>query len=449
MKWWLVIGAVILSAGAAGAWSYVSTAMPVTVARAEPGEVPQYVEERGKTRLSNVYRITMPDSGRLERITLEPGDAVKKGDVVALLNARDTELMVDQAEAEVDRLQASIEENDDTSLEVITLQQAVSLLHSMQETVAAAAARVTAGKAHYEYAVTNRERVEQLVERQARSQDDLDQARVAETESSVDYEQDKLVHNAMQALQTVTELLPPFVRKTIERKKLSRAVLEAQLRTAEAALAEAKLNAQRSNMISPIDGVVLRRQYTGPRYLAAGTELLQIGRLADMEIVVDVLTQEAAAVQPGQTVELRTTADSPDVSIGKVKRVEPAGFTKISSLGVEQQRVNVIISIDEQYRDRYNGVDYRVWVRIITDRQTSGLRVPRAALFRSPDDQWQLYVVRDGAARLQTVEVGLQNDDYAEIRDGLRDGDLVVLSPPTDLENGSRVEPRPDETMNP
>jgi HlyD family secretion protein len=143
-------------------------------------------------------------------------------------------------------------------------------------------------------------------------------------------------------------------------------------------------------------------------------------------------------------VEIFGPAIGEPVAQGQVATIYPAGFTKISSLGVEQQRVRVIIQLsrDDLIRlrtQRELGVGYRVQVRIVTGQSTEALQVPRSALFRGVDGQWQLFAVEGGLARLKTVTVGLINDARAEVTDGLAEGDLVVAAPPTELSDGARI----------
>jgi HlyD family secretion protein len=129
-----------------------------------------------------------------------------------------------------------------------------------------------------------------------------------------------------------------------------------------------------------------------------------------------------------------------------VHRIYPAGFTKVSSLGVEQQRVNVIVrfaeGVLEKLREQRDlGVDYRVRVRIFTEHKSDALLVPRTALFRGADGGWEVFVVRDRRAKLQPVEVGLMNDERVEIISGLQQGEIVVLAPESSLIDGTRVKP--------
>ncbi len=444
MKVWFPIGVVVL---AAAGWSMLSgrfAAVPVDVAEAERGPVREYVDERGKTRLPIVHRITMPQAGWIEAITLEEGTRVEGGQEVARIAPRDLELAVEQAIATVVRLEAAIRENDDQSVEVITLEQAISFLATIKDMVKAAAARVTSGKAKYAYAIKSRQRIEQLTRQGARTEDDLDRAKLSETESSVDYQQDQLVYNASLSLQAVAVRLPEVVRKTIGRKRLSRDVLYQELAAASASLEQIRIDSERGTMTSPVDGVVLRRHVAVAQQLPAGQLLLEIGDTETLEVEAEVLSQDAVRVKAEQKAEIYGPAIGSTPAKGRVDRVYPGGFTKISSLGVEQQRVLVIVRFAEGelarlQNERGLGVDYRVRVRMVTDERPDALRMPRSALFRGATGQWQVFSVRGGKAMLQTVAIGLINDEWVEVTEGLSLGEPVVVSPPSDLLDGSRV----------
>ena len=174
--------------------------------------------------------------------------------------------------------------------------------------------------------------------------------------------------------------------------------------------------------------------------------ILQIGQLADLEVEADILSQDMVNVREGDPVQIYgapfADLDGGAVS-GIVHRISPLGFTKISSLGVEQQRVQIVIRFTDDARQlvqqRGVGVQYRVRVRIVTESKDEALVVPRSALFRDSQGQWQLYVVRGGRARQQPITVGLINDELAEITDGVSAGESVVLAPENSLRHNSRV----------
>jgi HlyD family secretion protein len=190
-----------------------------------------------------------------------------------------------------------------------------------------------------------------------------------------------------------------------------------------------------------VSGSVLRVLQESEAVVASGTPLAEIGDPARLEIVVDLLSTEAVRVQPGQRALIEAWGGGPPLA-GEVRRVEPFGFTKVSALGIEEQRVNVVIDFtDPPERWRRLGHGYRVEPRIILASADQALKVPRAGLFRDGQD-WAVFV-RDGSrARLRHVELGLENGLEAEIRKGLAAGDQVVLQPGDRVSDGQRVRDR-------
>jgi len=425
-------------------WSMGERGAKVDTALSRTADVRQFVEERGKTRLTQTYLITMPYDGRIAAINLLEGDMVHQGDIVAHLVRADLELAKQEAQAAVDRLEASIRENDDITVENTALKQAKQFVQSMDRTVEAAAARVLSGEAKLGFAKKTLGRVTRLQQTGANTEEDLDLSQLREVESSVDYQQDKLVHSAMLSMQSATALVPHMVQQYIARKSLARDVLEKQLAEALVRLEQAKLDLQRGVMRSPINGVVLTRHGSNERPLARGTVLLTLGRLEDLEIESDILSEDAVRVKKGQRVDVFGSTIGNKPVTGEVKRLFPAGFTKISSLGVEQQRVRVIIGFSpdvlqtllQQHR---LGVDYRVRVRIITDESSGTLAIERTALFRGAEAKPMVFVVRHGKAKRVEVETGLMNDQLVEIRSGIKEGESVILTPDSNLKEGSRV----------
>jgi HlyD family secretion protein len=442
--------AVLLIIAVAGwqVYQHFNGGVVVETAAVEYGPISEFIEEQGKTRLPETHLVTMPYAGRIEAIELAEGAPVKAGQVVARIVPRDLDLELEAAKAAVARLDAAIRENNDTSVENTGLQQSLSYVTSMDLAVEAAGHRVKAGEAKYELARNTLSRLRTANERQPRSisQEELERAEVAVVQSNVDYQQDILVHRSLEALQAATALLPTAIRQYIGRKDLSRAVLEEERAQAEAQLRQVENNIRRGTMTSPVDGVVLDRPIYHERHLAAGTVLLEIGRLEELEIEADLLSQDVVNVELGDMVEIYGPAIGPQAAHGSVSRIYPAGFTKVSSLGVEEQRVRVVLSVDagelQRLRDERDlGVGYRVHVRIFTDTASHALLIPRSALFRGARGDWQVFSVRDGRARLQTIQVGLMNDRLVQVAAGLSEHDLVVLAPETNLQDQTRVKP--------
>jgi len=448
-KTWLTLLAVVAIAAAVfGVWQHYTGGVVVDTVTVERGRVAEWIDERAMTRLPETHLITMPQAGRLDDepiADLREGTPVGAGQVVARIVPRDLSLSVDLARAAVERLEASLEENSDVSVERTAKQQAERFVDSMAAVVQSAQSRLRAGQAKLDYAERNLGRIRQLAETGAATQDALDQAVLGQIEASVDYQQDQLVLAAVRAIQAATRLMPTMVQQFIDRKLEKAAdVLRKQKAEAEVGLQQQLQDQQRGSMTSPVDGVVLRREVTGERFLQAGTLLLEIGCLEQLEVEADVLSLDVVDVQPGDPVEVYGPAVGHPPARGTVKRIHPAGFTKISSLGVEQQRVKVIINLDDDDRrrllaERHLEVGYRVRVKITTSAREEVLLVPRSALFRGDDGQWQVYAVEGGAARLRTIELGLINDRHAEVVEGLSEGERVIRTPPNTLTDGVRV----------
>jgi HlyD family secretion protein len=443
MRWTWIILLIVAAAGAAF-WLTRGRGIPVDAARVRRGPIQEYVEEEGKTRLAETYVLSMPFNGRVAAIPHVEGTLVRRGQVVAQLVPLDLELNVAVATAAVDRLKAAVRESQDVTVESTSLQQALSFVESMDRTVDAATNRVRSGEAKRDYAEKHLARMQRLFSENARSEDDLDRARVLHVESSVDYQQDVLVQRAMEAMQAATALMPTTVRQYIARKTLSTEVLEKQLAEAEVLLRQARRDQGRGSLSSPIDGVVLERLSSNEGQLAAGTPLLKLGRWEDLELEADLLSQEVVRVKIGNLVEVSGPAIGPLPAQATVTRIYPAGFTKVSSLGVEQQRVKVVMKLADEHWQRLRqaqqlGVEYRVRVRVFTAHRDQALVVPRSALFRSAAGQWQLFAIRQGKAELVDVTIGLANDAWVELAKGLAADELVVLAPETHLRDGQAV----------
>jgi HlyD family secretion protein len=187
---------------------------------------------------------------------------------------------------------------------------------------------------------------------------------------------------------------------------------------------------------APVDGRVLRLIQESERVVVAGTPLLEIGDPDNLELVVDLLSVDAVKVIEGATASIDGWGGTP--LLAKVTRVEPAGFTKVSALGIEEQRVRTILTLQNapELSDRL-GHEFRVFVKI-TIHQSNALRLPISALFRK-GEQWAVYVVERGRARAVPVEIGQRNAGFAEVLKGLPEGTEVILHPSDRIVDGVSV----------
>ena len=188
----------------------------------------------------------------------------------------------------------------------------------------------------------------------------------------------------------------------------------------------------------PIDGIVLRVHQESEAPVAAGTPLIEVGNPNQLEIVSDFLSTDAVKVQPGFAVLISGWGGGPALR-GRVRLVEPAGFTKISALGVEEQRVNVVIDFEDAQTDGSKlGDGFRVEVSIIVWERNAVLKIPTSALFRD-GDAWAVFAVRDGRAARTTVRIGQRSSLDAEVLSGLEQGAQVIVHPGDTVADGVAV----------
>lgn len=215
-------------------------------------------------------------------------------------------------------------------------------------------------------------------------------------------------------------------------------MLAAQTSKDKADLATAKYNLNRSTIYSPITGTVLNRYQQGDTWLPEGTQLLELGDLNNLEVICDVLTQDAQMLQIGDPV-LLTSIGNPIVLQGKVKRIDPAGFTKKSSLGVDEQRVNVIISLQDSNKANL-GVGYRLQAKfLVGSKQKNAVIVPRFSVLQDTNGNYYVFKVKDKKIYKEIVSIGIKTDTEISITKGITTKDIIVAQPTADMHDGMKV----------
>ena len=359
----------------------------VDVATVNRGRLQVTIDENGETRVLDRFVVSAPVTGRVQRIELEPGASVARGAVVALIAPTTAPLIDSRARGEL-------------SAAIAAASTAVGQATAERERASALVERTK----------TTLQRQETLVRAGAISHDELDATRTA-------------VRTAESALRAA--------EFAVARAERERDVASARLQTPAARGSAIEVRA-------PVNGVVLRRLHESEAVVPSGEPLLEIGDPQRLEIVADLLSTDAVQVAVGDPVQIDRWGGQ-GVLQGCVRRIEPSGFTKISALGVEEQRVNVIIDFtDAKIAARSLGDGYRVEVRITIWDQPQVMKIPLGSLFRRNSD-WAVFVVRDGRAQVQAIAVGQRNGEDAEVLRGLSEGDRVVLYPPDTLVDGSRV----------
>ena len=397
LKRLLFWGPLALALALALAWLFRPAAVPVDLVAVDRGPLVVTVSDEGETRVRDMYVVSAPVPGRMRRIDLEAGD-----EVVA-----DTTVV------------ARIEPSDPSFLDVRSAAEARAGVDAAAAARTHAAAQVRRAQAELDFARAEFERMRALALSHTVSENELDSARR---------------------------------RARTAEAALAEADAERKMRESEYQVARARLlspSASRASVadcdcvsvFSPVSGRVLRVVTESEGVVQSGTPLIEVGDPDQLEVVVDLLSADAVRVQAGQHVIIEAWGGEQPLE-GKVRRIEPFGFTKVSALGIEEQRVNVVIDITtprEQWARLGHG--YRVEPRIVLWESADVLRVPLSALFRH-GQQWAVFVEHDGRAQLRPVEIGQGNGLAAEVLQGLESGERVVLHPGDRVSQGARLAER-------
>ncbi len=368
---------------------------PVTVARAPMMET---VSTEGKTRIRDVFVLSAPVSGRLLRIEAEAGDPVTASVTVL----------------------ARIEPSDPSFLDERSAAEARADVQAAEAALALARAELDQARADRDFARAEFARAQALIRTQTIPRRAFDEAERAfrTREAAVATAEAAVRMRASEITRANARLFVPSGRTG------------------------AGTNCPCVVVRAPIDGRILRVLQESEGVVAAGTPLAEIGNPAELEVVADFLSSDAVRVEPGQRVLLEDWGGK-GVLHGRVRRVEPYGFTKVSALGIEEQRVNVIVDLVDPPEARTRlGHGFRVEVRIVLWENEQALQVPLTSLFRD-GDRWSAFAIEDGRARLRHVKLGRRNHLFAEIEDGLSQGDRIVAHPGDRIADGTRVEDRP------
>lgn len=425
--------AFVLAAAAAGCGGQE---VPVVEARREAIE--EVFTEPAQTRQPKARQVNMPLDGRIERIGLDPGDRVEAGQILVEFDAAPYRLAMEEAQAAVKQFQAQLAVHDSDDIEETVLKAAQAFAEATKEALRASTAEKEAEQARMDRAAKHLDRIRRLVGEGDVPESDLDDAELAFDTARIAVRRQEFMEKAVQAFYAASQLGPTTVRQHIALKRTQRQVIEKQLAHAEARLARARHDMRLARVEAPVDGVVLQRFTRGEGAFAAGAPLIEIGRPADMEVVAEVLTQDALRLKPGGRVQLDPGIGM-DALVGRVQRIEPSAFTKRSALGVEQQKVNVVIDLDEAPPNL--GVGYRLHARFIVDRKDAALVLPRFSVLEAPDGTHYVFKVAEGRLARQEVTLGLKGELAVEIESGLAEGDVVARFPDVDMEPGQRVRP--------
>ena len=350
---------------------------PVEAAKVVQGPLRSTVSEEGRTRIRQRYVLSSPVAGHLRRVPFKAGDPVFTNQVIAVIDPLTPPLL------------------DARSRTLSEARRATAL------------AQLEKAKSAHFFGKRDLERSETLHQSNALSAQALEQAQWKETAAA-------------------REL----------------AVAESALRQADAELAVFFTPVDGApgpvEVRSPISGRVLRLVEESSRVVASGTPIAELGDPSDLEAVIEVLSRDATGIEVGMKTELEHWGGGIPLQ-GRVRLVEPAAFTKVSALGVEEQRVNVIVDVLTPAAQRGQlGDQFRVEGRVVIWETDRTLKAPAGAMFRR-GEQWAVFVLDNGAARLRPIRVGRQSGTEAQILEGLREGEEIILYPSDRVQDGARV----------
>ncbi len=392
-----LIGAVAAAVVTGGAlWFAWPAPVPVDLAAVAEAPMEVSVDDEGKTRVRQVYTVSAPVAGRVLRTPRQVGDAVAADEtVVAVMQATPPGFLDARSRGELQAALAAAE---------AAVSAAEHEVHRLETALAFARAEL--------------ERAQALSRRDVIATRTLDRARVE--------------------LETA-EFGLASAKAQLEVRRSERAVIAARL-TAPSSGAAAVDPAWVVQVRAPVSGRVLRIHQESEAVVQAGTPLIDIGDPLDIEVVADLLSTDAVQIEPGAPV--RVDGWGGPALQGRVARIEPTGFTKISALGIEEQRVRTVIDLYGLPSGRARlGHDFRVIVHVVLWSTDRALTVPVSALFRQ-GGEWAVFAVRGGRARAVTVQIGRRNNRMAEVVGGISAGEMVVLHPSDRIAEGIAVSER-------
>lgn len=376
------------------AWALMPAPVPVSAAAVVTGHFVESVQEEGRTRLQDSFTVSAPIGGYLLRVRLEAGDPVELGQVVFRMEP----LPAPALDARSRKLA-----REDLSAARARLETARAALETEQ---------AEAGFAESEY-----RRYRQLYENELVSATEMERARS--------------MRDRRQAAVRAAEHAVEVARFEVES---ARAVVDV------ASGQRIEDDQPQLEVRSPSDGLVLERHRCCEGTINAGEPVLDVGSLGDLQVQVDLLSMDAVRVRNGMRV-LITGWGGDETLNGAVRRVQPAGFTKVSALGVDEQRVPVIVDFDDVQRAaEWFGVGFRVDAEFVLWEGDDVLQVPTSALFRS-EGGWSVFVVTEGRARTRGVRTGRRSGMSTQILEGLQPDEVVIIHPGDRVEEGVRVSP--------
>ena len=434
----VLLGAVAVLAAGAAMLYFARPAVSVEITAASLQSIQEHVIETGTTRLAATYAVYMPIPGTLHRIELEAGDSVTQGDILARIDPFDIEKAILANNGQIAAAEARTTGVDTSKPKAEDIEAARKNEQFAADNEVMARKQLEIARLNVENARKDSERAKHLFETGAISRAAFDEAEKQYRVLQEELELRRIAVESASKSAQVARLQRESLTASINDNEFMRKAYEAEIESIKARQDVYRNELSKTDLRSPITGVVVQKLVETEGILQAGTPLLILGDPSDIEIESDILSEEVVKLRVGQPVDVTGKALGDVCAKGEVSRIYPAGFKKISALGIEQQRVKVLIRFDNSALKLRPGTS--VDVRIITNEHSGVLAVPERSTFRS-EGEWSVFVCRNGRAILTPLKLGIRNELWAEVLDGLREGDAIIAEPRNELKNDTRVRP--------
>lgn len=424
-------------------WAFRPNPILVGVGQVQRGDLQVTIDAEGKTRVRDRFVVASETDGHLARITLSEGDVVTSGMVVAEIDPLPLNASVQEALGRLTEWRAQRAGVATQRPKAETIQQAHTRIQAAAARQQQAEARVSQARAALVQAQRDRDRAQQLADIGAIARQDQEVAELNAITRAKELETAILAAEAEAAEVEVARAALAVVQQEQRDPDYLLRVYDARIASTEAELAKLQDQAARTHIYAPVAGKVLRVLQKSAQFVTAGTPLLEIADSTNLELVIDVLSTDAVQIKPGNPIliDQGLGQDTNPTSVpAKVRSIEPAAFTKVSALGVEEQRVNVIgdfIDASPPFGDAY-----RVDTRIVIWQGKNILKTSISSLFRCDQSNWCVFGVENSKAYRRQIVIGHRSDREAEVKQGLNPGETVILYPTEQIKEGIQVTAR-------
>ncbi len=416
----------------------LAKARPVQVEAATVvrGPLEQYITEEATTRLRTTRAVTALTFGIAARIEFEEGDPVKAGQLITTISDTQLAALLERAQAQVREMEGYLEGTSAPLPEKSEIEAAQKRADAAALEAEVARKNKEVAEQNHALALKELQRTEALAEKGVVTEEARDRIATSYEVAQRELAAAQLRLQVAEMQKEVAALQKQVLLESMDDTEYLKKVYGARIEQIGAEIALLQEERVKTEVRSPIDGLVLAKYVDREGYVSPGAELVLVGDMNSIEIESDILSDEIPGVHVGQTVRLEGKAITDPTATGTVRKIYPAGFTKVSALGVRQQRVKVLIEFDNSRL--HLGPGYGLDIKIVTEARQDAVLVPAAAVFATAEGM-AAFKISNGKAALAPLKIGIRGEDHWEVLDGLEPGDRAILHPPSNLRPGHRV----------